>query len=81
MDAKGPMMLSDNTKPGFRIDLHIKDLNNAVETAHEVGAPIPLTAQTMEMMQYLKSAGMQKCDHSALCRYYEELAGETLAEN
>ncbi len=81
MDAKGPMMLSGNTKPGFRIDLHIKDLNNAVETAHEVGAPIPLTAQTMEMMQYLKSAGMQKCDHSALCRYYEELAGETLVEN
>lgn len=74
MDAKGPMMLSNNTKPGFRIDLHIKDLNNAIETAHETGSPLPLTSITMEMMQYLKANGMSKCDHSAIAKYYEALA-------
>ncbi len=78
MDAKGPMMLENNTAPGFRIDLHIKDLNNAIETAHEVGAPLPLTTETMEMMQYLKAHGMEKCDHSALAKYYEDLTGDML---
>ncbi len=78
MDAKGPMMLSNNTKPGFRIDLHIKDLNNAIDTAHEVGSPLPLTSQTMEMMQYLKANGMEKCDHSAIAKYYEHIANENL---
>lgn len=81
MDAKGPMMLANNTAPGFRIDLHIKDLNNAIDTAHEVGAPLPLTSQTMEMMQYLKANGMEKYDHSALAKYYEHLANENLFED
>ena len=39
MDAKVPMMLDGNFKPGFRIDLHIKDLNNALDTGHGVGTP------------------------------------------
>jgi 2-hydroxy-3-oxopropionate reductase len=81
MDAKGPMMLENNTKPGFRIDLHIKDLNNAIETAHEVGAPLPLTSQTMEMMQFLKSNDMGRCDHSALAKFYEYLAKEDLSRS
>lgn len=44
LDAKGPMMLCGNDKPGFKIDLHMKDLNNAIDCAHSVGAPVPLTA-------------------------------------
>ena len=44
-------------KPGFRIDLHIKDLNNALECAHSVGAPVPMTAQVSEIMQYLHNNG------------------------
>ena len=78
MNAKGPMMLGNNTKPGFRIDLHIKDLNNVLETAHAFGAPVPLTAQVMEMMQVLRADGMGQSDHSALAKYYEKLAGDTI---
>lgn len=75
LDAKAPMVLDRNFKPGFRIDLHIKDLANALDTSHGVGSSLPLTAAVMEMMQNLKANGMGECDHSALARYYEQLAG------
>lgn len=78
MDAKGPMMLNANFKPGFKIDLHIKDLANALDAAHEVGAPLPLTAYAMEMMQLLKHDGCGQEDHSALAKYYEKLTGTTI---
>lgn len=78
MDAKGPMMLSNNTKPGFKIDLHIKDLNNAVETGHAVGSPLPITAVVMEILQNLHADGMGQCDHSAIAKFYEKLAKEDL---
>ena len=74
MDAKAPMMMDGNFKPGFRINLHIKDLANALETGHDVGAPLPLTAAVMEMMQWLKTNGYEGEDHSALVRYYEYLS-------
>ena len=74
MDAKAPMMMDGNFKPGFRINLHIKDLANALDTGHDVGAPLPLTAAVMEMMQWLKTNGYEGEDHSALVRYYECLS-------
>lgn len=73
LDAKAPMVLDRNFKPGFRIDLHIKDLANALDTSHGVGACLPLTAAVMEMMQVLKLDGHGQEDHSALARYYEKL--------
>ncbi|MGE4354116.1 MAG: 2-hydroxy-3-oxopropionate reductase [Oscillospiraceae bacterium] len=78
MNAKGPMMIANNTKPGFKIDLHIKDLNNALETGHGVGSPLPLTATVMEMFQTLRADGMGQCDHSALAKYYEKITGDTI---
>jgi 2-hydroxy-3-oxopropionate reductase len=75
MNAKVPMILDGNFKPGFRIELHIKDLQNALDTAHSLGVPIPLTASVMETLQSLKSAGMAANDHSAIVRFYEKLAG------
>ena len=54
MDAKVPMMLGRNFKPGFRMELHIKDLNNALNAGHVVSSPLPLTGQLMEIMQGLK---------------------------
>lgn len=74
MDAKAPMMLDGNFNPGFRINLHIKDLNNALDAGHSVGAPLPLTSSVMEMMQWLKATGHESEDHSSLVRYYEFLA-------
>ena len=75
MDAKAPMMMNRNFKPGFRINLHIKDLNNVLDTAKGIGAPTPLTGETMKMMLSLRDDGMGDNDHSALVRYYEKLAG------
>ena len=75
LDAKMPMVLAGNFKPGFRIELHIKDLQNALDAAHTVGSPLPLTAEVMEIMQALKVSGKQKNDHSGLVEYFEQLAG------
>ena len=55
LDAKAPMMMAHNFKPGFRIELHIKDLNNALNAGHAVNAALPLTSQVMEIMQSLKA--------------------------
>lgn len=74
MNAKVPMILAGNFNPGFKIDLHIKDLNNALDTGHGVGASLPLTASVMEMMQWLRKEGCGQNDHSALAKYYESLA-------
>jgi 2-hydroxy-3-oxopropionate reductase len=74
MEAKAPMMLDRNFKPGFRINLHIKDLTNALDTGHSVGAPVPLTAAMLEMMTALEVDGRELDDHSALVLFHEKLA-------
>ena len=75
MDAKVPMMMDRNFKPGFRIDLHIKDLNNALDTGHGVGTPMILTAAVQEMLQWLHNNGSGSDDHSAILKYYERITG------
>lgn len=74
LEAKAPMMLDRDFKPGFRIDLHAKDLRNALETGELVKAPLPLTASVLAMMTQLQGGGHGAEDHSALVRYYEGLA-------
>ena len=76
LDAKAPMVLAGNYKPGFRIELHIKDLQNALDTAHALGVPVPLTGQIMEIMQALRVDGKQKDDHGGVIQFYEKLAGQ-----
>ena len=78
LDAKMPMMLDRNFKPGFRIELHIKDLNNALNAGHATSTALPLTSQVMEMMQALKADGNEKDDHSALLKYYEKISDVTV---
>ncbi len=73
MDAKAPMMIAGNDKPGFKIDLHIKDLNNALDCAHTVGAPLPMTAEVQEIMQWMHNHEGGQKDHSAIVQYYEYL--------
>jgi 2-hydroxy-3-oxopropionate reductase len=75
MDAKMPMILNGNFKPGFRIELHIKDLMNALDTARELGVPVSLTNQVLYIMKTLQSTGKGKDDHSSIIRYYEGQAG------
>jgi 2-hydroxy-3-oxopropionate reductase len=74
LDAKAPKVLARDFTPGFKIDLHIKDLQNAIMTAHEVGVPLLLTSQIMEILQTLKIDGEGLNDHSAIVHFYEKLA-------
>ena len=80
MNAKAPMMIAGNDKPGFKIDLHIKDLNNALDCAHTVGAPVPMTAQVQEIMQWMHNHEGGQKDHSAIAQYYEFLTGEKIGQ-
>jgi 2-hydroxy-3-oxopropionate reductase len=74
LDAKMPLVLDGNFKPGFRIELHIKDLQNALDTAHALGVPVPLSSVVMEEMQALKVDGKAGDDHGGLIQFYEKLA-------
>lgn len=75
MEAKMPLMLARNFKPGFRIELHIKDLTNAIETAGSLEVPSPLSEQVLGMMRSLAAGGHAKDDHGGLVQYYEQRAG------
>lgn len=74
MNVKAPKMMAGNDKPGFKVDLHIKDLNNVLDCAHSVGAPVPMTSAVMEIMQWLHAHDYGGCDNSAIAKYYEYLA-------
>ena len=74
LDAKMPLVLEGNFKPGFRIELHIKDLMNAMETSHDLGTPLLLTNQVLEIMKALKVDGKKGDDHGGLIQFYEKLA-------
>jgi 2-hydroxy-3-oxopropionate reductase len=81
MNAKAPMILEGNFKPGFKIDLHIKDLTNALDTGAAAGAPLPLTASVQQMLQVLKADGEGQSDHSAIARYYEKVSGTAIRKD
>jgi len=78
LDAKAPLMMNRKFTPGFRIDLHIKDMNNVLETSHNLGIPLPLSAAVMEMMQALKADGLGNDDHCSLVKYYEKITNLVL---
>ena len=53
MNAKIPMILDGNFKPGGRLELHTKDLQNVLDTSHQLNVSLPLTAAVMEIIQSL----------------------------
>lgn len=73
LDRKAPLIMERKFEPGFKIDLHIKDLKNVLKTSHELNSSSPLTALVMEMMQSLKNEGCGQFDHGALALYYEKI--------
>ena len=81
MDAKVPMMLDRNFTPGGSLRINIKDIGNVLETSHELGVSLPLTATIMEILQALKADGMIDQDHSSIVRYYEKLAKVEVARS
>ncbi|SHF03185.1 2-hydroxy-3-oxopropionate reductase [Atopostipes suicloacalis DSM 15692] len=78
MEQKSQKIFDGDFDPGFRIELHIKDLQNALDSAHEYNAASPFTALSMEIMQSLRSHDLDKKDHSAIARYYEMINNQTL---
>ena len=74
LDAKAPLVMDRKFSPGFRVNLHIKDLGNVLETSREIGVPLPLTAAVMEMMQAIKVDGLGDADHCSLVLHYEKMA-------
>ena len=74
MNAKIPMILDGNFEPGGRLELHTKDLQNVLETSHQLNVSLPLTAAVMEIIQSLICDGMSGADHCTIVRYYEKLA-------
>jgi len=75
MNAKAPMMFERNFKPGFRIELHHKDINNAMETAQALNVSLPTTAFLQQVLTALVEAGEGTNDHSGIVRFVERLAG------
>jgi 2-hydroxy-3-oxopropionate reductase len=75
LDAKAPLMINRQFAPGFRIELHLKDLLNALETAHQTRVPLPFTSLAAEVMAALKADGKGALDHSGLVQFFESLAG------
>jgi 2-hydroxy-3-oxopropionate reductase len=74
MDAKLPMMYNRNFKPGARMVIHIKDLVNALDMAHDISAALPLTSQVLEYMYSLKAEGKENIDHGGLVQFYEKIS-------
>ena len=74
MEAKAPMMISRNFRPGFKIKLHHKDLNNALTTARDLGVPLPLTSLVQQILVSLIIDGKGENDHSAIATFFEKMA-------
>jgi 2-hydroxy-3-oxopropionate reductase len=74
LDAKIPVILERNFKPGFKVRLHHKDLKNALETARELKVPLPMTALIQQVLCALINEGKGEADHSAIVNFFERLA-------
>jgi 2-hydroxy-3-oxopropionate reductase len=75
LNAKAPMVIGRNFKPGFRIRLHQKDLRNALLAGESMQVPLPLTAMVQQMLITLMNEGKGDLDHSAIVNYIEQGAG------
>ncbi|HBF0843198.1 TPA: 2-hydroxy-3-oxopropionate reductase [Clostridioides difficile] len=75
LDAKIPMIMNRDFKPGGKISINLKDIKNVMQTAHNLDVPLPMTSQLLEIMQTLKVHGHLEDDHSGIAQYFEKLAG------
>jgi 2-hydroxy-3-oxopropionate reductase len=72
LNAKAPMLIARNFKPGFKIRLHQKDLRNALQTAETNRVFLPITALVQQMLSSLIADGKGELDHSAIATFVEE---------
>jgi 2-hydroxy-3-oxopropionate reductase len=78
LEVHGERMLKRNFVPGFRVRLHQKDLNLALQAARELGVSLPNTAMTQELFNTISADGGPDLDHSALVMALEKLANHTI---
>jgi 2-hydroxy-3-oxopropionate reductase len=79
LEVHGERMIKRTFNPGFRIKLHQKDLNLALQGARALGVALPNTAMTAQLMQACAAAGLADMDHSALVQALEGMAKHTVA--
>lgn len=80
LNAKAPMVIARNFKPGFRIRLHQKDLRNALLTAESKKVALPLTSLVQQMLIALMNRGSGDLDHSAIVTFIEDMASRPQAK-
>ncbi len=75
LNAKAPMAIARNFKPGFRIRLHQKDLRNALQAAESLKVALPFTSMVQQMLVSLMNEGKGDLDHSAIVTMIEQMSG------
>jgi 2-hydroxy-3-oxopropionate reductase len=80
LEVHGERMIKRTFNPGFRVELHQKDLNLALTTARQLGVSLPNTAGCQELFNVCVSHGGRAWDHSGLVRALETLAGFELGQ-
>jgi 2-hydroxy-3-oxopropionate reductase len=75
LDQKAPNYVAGSYKPGFKVDLHFKDLGLIMESARALGVPLPATAVVQELFSALRVKGRGGLDHSGVITLLEDLAG------
>ena len=79
LDRKGTSMLAGSFEPGFRVDLHHKDMGIVTSAAREKNVALPLGALTAQLVGALRAQGDGSLDHSALLRGVERLSGQEVS--
>jgi len=79
LEVHGERMIKRTFDPGFRIELHQKDLNLALQSAREIGVSLPNTATAQELFNACSAAGGAGWDHSAMVKALERLADHEVA--
>lgn len=80
LEMRGPTMVAHHFAPGFRVNLHRKDLGIALATGKEHGVPLPATALVSQLFDALAAVGRGDLDHSSLITVLEDLADYTVGE-
>lgn len=75
LDAKAPMMIERNFKPGGTIAINKKDIKNVIDTAEKLTVPMPLSSQLFQIMQWMDVHGYIKDDHAGIVKYFEAITG------
>jgi 2-hydroxy-3-oxopropionate reductase len=75
LEQKRANYVANTYNPGFKVDLHFKDLGLIMESARELGVPLPTTAVVQELFNALRVKGRGGLDHSGVITLLEDLAG------